>query len=123
MKRAGISRASKAGPKTPELNKMHAVKEKSQAIGEFLDVFLREKGVQLGSPHIHNEKCVGWDEHRNRYNPSIRNRCELHEGEFMPFHYSIENLLAEFFEIDLKVVERERRAILKFIQEQDGKSI
>lgn len=35
-------------PKTPTLDAMKEVHEKSQAIGEFIDVFLAEKGFSIG---------------------------------------------------------------------------
>ena len=47
----------KAYPKTPELDKMKAVKEKSQAIGEFIDIFLTDKGCYIGHPHDHEKLC------------------------------------------------------------------
>lgn len=118
MKRAGVSRAyAPEYPKTPTLEKMKAVHEKSQAIGEFLDIFLPSKGVQLGSPHVHDVSCPGWDERRNRYNPGEGPRCSFHTGEFQPFHYTVEKLLAEFFGIDLAKAEEEKRALLAHLQE------
>jgi hypothetical protein len=117
LKRAGISRATVPEyPKTPTLEKMKSVKDKSQAIGEFLDVFLAEKGVQLGAPHIHNKNCLGWDERRNRYNPGPHGRCSWYSGQFEPFHYTVEKLLAEFFGIDLNKAEEEKRALLEHLQ-------
>lgn len=68
---------------------MKAVQSKSQAIGEFLDLFCREKGYSL---------------------------CELVGDQYEPVSRSIETLLAEYFEIDLKKVEDERRAILAHIR-------
>lgn len=103
-------------PPSPELNKMLAVREKSQAIGEFLDVFLCEKGVQLGKPHVHNERCAGWDKDRGKYNPGADDRCCFSVGEFETFHYSLEKLLGEFFKINLAKCENERRAILDHLR-------
>lgn len=42
-----MKKKQKPYPPTPELDKMKAVQEKSQAVGEFLDVFLRERGYTL----------------------------------------------------------------------------
>jgi hypothetical protein len=74
-------------PPTPELEKMGRVREESQAIGEFLEWLSSTK-------HVHLAQSV--------------------EGYNFPQHfaYQTEELLAEFFEIDLKKVEAERRAIL-----------
>ena len=80
-------------PKTPELNKMSAVKDKSQIIGAFLDQ-LSQEGVHLAT----------YEESR----PD-------EEGLF-PLNQSIEVTLAKYFDIDLDKVERERRAILEHIR-------
>lgn len=74
-------------PPTPELDKMLAVKDQSQTIGEFLDWLTEVKGYVLAE----------YDENDRLY----------------PKYSSIETLLAEFFGIDLKKIEEERRAILK----------
>lgn len=77
--------------KTPELNKMAAIRDKSQVIGEFLDWLHNERGLTLAT-FIDDED----------------------RGEVMvPFHFSTEKLLAEFFEIDLDRIEKERRLVLK----------
>lgn len=72
---------------TPTLDKMLAVKDQSQAIGEFLDWLDDVKGVELV---VLSHEGSGYD----------------------PFHYSTERLLAEFFGIDLDAADREKRAIL-----------
>jgi hypothetical protein len=94
-------------PPTPELNKMKSVREKSQAIGEFLDWLANEKKVSLAQYHAHGEHC---------YDGEGDLTCELRKDELYDFHYSIEKLLAEYFEIDLKKVEEERMAILEHIR-------
>lgn len=76
--------------KTPELEKMKAVQPKSQVIGEFLEWLTGEKGVTLA-----------------KYDKDNR---------LMPTHDHAEKLLAEFFEIDLVKVEREKRMILENIR-------
>lgn len=68
----------------PELEKQRKVTDKSQAIGEFLDWAETEKGYSLSS------------------------RASAHGI----INDSVEELLAEFFEIDLKVIEQERRALI-----------
>lgn len=94
-------------PPTPELDKMKAVHDKSQAIGEFLDWVLQEKKTFLATEHEHDGKC-GFISRMGR-----GELCHSREGDLLRLHYSIEKLLAEFFEIDLNKVESERRAILQ----------
>jgi hypothetical protein len=131
---------TKEMPPTPELDKMSAVREQSQAIGEFLDWLTGEKGLSLcrqqvsgnnGKPQIRWKagvrKC-------KQYRASIRSRepdrNDLYNGDaelnpehehwpsgFFPANENIEKLLAEFFEIDLNKVEEERRAILEALRE------
>jgi hypothetical protein len=67
---------------------MSAVNDKSQVIGEFLEWLQNEKSVEL---------CV---------------RNDLSD-QLMPFRFSTEELLAEFFEIDLKEGEKEKRQMLE----------
>ena len=70
----------------PECEKMKKVHTESEAIGSFLD-WLSEKGVWLA--------------------------CQEDEDIEKPFPYQTEELLAEFFDIDLKKVEREKRHMLE----------
>ena len=72
--------------KYPECNKMLEVQDQSQTIGEFLDWLLHDKGAEI---------------------------AEWRGDQLFPMRGSIESLLAEFFEIDLEKVEKERRAILE----------
>ena len=79
--------------KYPEHEKLHQVKDKSQAIGEFLDWLgnEREPRAQL---------------------------CELvksedtEDYEFTPIVKNIQMILAEYFKIDLEKLEKEKRDIL-----------
>jgi hypothetical protein len=75
----------------PECERLAEVAPKSQVIGEFLD-WLANKGIALGT----------WD------------------GDmYLRVHSYVPNeLLAEFFEIDLKLVERERAQLLSTIREE-----
>lgn len=107
-------------PKTPELNKLTAISEKSNAIGDFVSVFLREKGVVLGQVHKHSEKCSGWLESQTKRRPEkwLDENCGVRDGEIIPFHYNMEKLLAEFYDIDLNRVEDERRAVLEALRKR-----
>lgn len=85
-------------PECPECDKMIAVKDKSQVIGGFLEWLQGERGLFICAL---TEQESGW-------------------GEFMREYTSTEQLLAEFFEIDLGKVEQEKRATLEFMREQNG---
>lgn len=74
-----------------ELEKMKIVEEKSHIIGEFLDWLLNTKGILLckySGDYYHNEF------------PKPLTQCE-------------DDLLAEYFSIDLKKAEQEKRAVLE----------
>jgi hypothetical protein len=75
----------------PALDKMQAVQKESQAIGEFLE-WLQDRGTSLGY----------W-----------------HGDDYIPYRYgTIEDLLADYFEIDLNQVEREKRAELAELRKE-----
>jgi len=82
---------------TPECDKLVAVQPKSQVIGEFLD-WLAESNFAV---------C--------RY--ANYEDAPSHDG-WVPARLSLEELLAEFFVIDLGKVEQERRAILDELRGQ-----
>ena len=80
--------------KYPECEKLQKVKDKSQAIGVFLDWIRNEKEISF---------CK-WQEDEE----------DIAEGTgYYPIFTDTEKLLAEFFEIDLDKVEEERRTILE----------
>lgn len=72
----------------PELAKMQAVQDQSQAIGEFIE-WLGENGMAI---------CSG--------------NAGLRGDSFYPVAVATEEMLARHFRIDLKAVEQERRAVL-----------
>lgn len=72
----------------PQLAKMQAVQEQSQAIGEFID-WLGQNGMVI---------CASEDGMRG--------------GRFYPVMVPTEELLARHFEVDLRAAEKERRATL-----------
>jgi hypothetical protein len=74
-------------PKTPELDRMAEVRDKSQAIGEFIE----NSGFTLGK----------WVKFHG-----------ITEERFTPASGTIEQILADYFEIDLRKVDCERRAII-----------
>ena len=84
-------------PKTPALDKQASVRGESQPIGLFLE-YLQQKGIML-----------------------CREGSEKSDFPYIPIRENIEQLLADYFEIDLKACEEERRALLKAIQEKGSK--
>lgn len=81
--------------KTPELDKMLAVNKDSQKIGEFLE-WLAEQEIILTRE---DDKSL----------------CELYE-----IRESNEQLLADYFVIDLVKCKKERQALLKAVQEDNS---
>jgi hypothetical protein len=98
----------------PELAKMAKAKDKSQEIGRFIDWLREVKGWVFCEEHEHDDGCL---ERVARFEGDeegdVEMVCGLRNGELMPVHFSHEQLLAEYFEIDLQKVEEERRAILE----------
>ena len=99
-------------PKTPTLDRLMSVKNKSQAIGEFLEWLQGDQKIQLMRYHEHVDSCVpdgGWDDFR----------CGFGEDAMVPEYRSIEQLLASFFDVDLKKVESERMELLEWVRSQN----
>jgi len=92
------------GIATPETDKMLAVKDKSQAIGEFID-WLGENGMAI----------VRYATRDDMYDDEGE-RTETNEGDYLPVHISTEKMLAQYFGIDLNASEKEKRAILESLQ-------
>lgn len=78
--------------KYPEHEKLKLVKDKSQAIGEFLE-WLQQQGILLCTER------PGADE-------------DGYQDAYRHHHESTENLLARFFNIDLTKIEAEKREML-----------
>ncbi len=81
--------------KTPELDKMTKVQDKSQTIGVFLDWLSNEKELEI---------CTYDDDDE--------------DPAYHSCHETIEQLLAEYFDIDLVKCENERRKILEGLQKK-----
>lgn len=110
-------------PDYPEIEKMHAVSEKSQAIGEFLE--------WLSSGEAHKDEhgeCPVYLSHRflkPRYGYENVPWDDLDIEDIVVsdfraaiFTYNTEILLAKFFGIDLAKVDREKREILLAAREK-----
>lgn len=76
-------------PPTPELDKMKSVKDQSEIIGGFIDWL----------------SC-------NQLEICIRNP----DDDLFPVRKSIEQLLAQYFKINLNKCERERQAVLSYVR-------
>lgn len=84
----------------PEHNRMAAVKDPAQIIGNFLDWLRTEQNVCFGFPH--------------------RNLPYLVDHQFESL--SIEQILAIFFQIDLKIIEAEKDAMLEEVRAKGNHS-
>lgn len=88
--------------KTPTLDRMMEVKDQSQEIGSFLDWLSSEKKITL---------C----EDRGQ-------TCMMYHGKatyHSPIMTSFEELLAEYFEIDLKEADKEKRGLLASLRNRE----
>ena len=85
--------------KTPEFEKIQTNHDESQVIGMFLEWLQNEQEVIL---------CTC----------DKRKSDKLDEEYYDPIDDTIEQLLAEYFDIDLDKVEKERRGLLDEIRKQ-----
>ena len=124
-----------AEPMYPEHEKLRAVSERSQAIGEFLDWLRTPK--EDGGKGVHLHTWEEWEEddlcpvlgcRDGKLNPGKLNpgrsyerdcqRCggtglvKVEREGWMPLRPGVEKLLAEFFDINLAKLEDEKRAML-----------
>lgn len=80
----------------PEHDKLRAVRDESQAIGQFLE-WLGENGLVICS----------FEEYKRT-------------GEYIPDGRSIQQILADYFEIDLNKLDDEKRAMLNELRKANG---
>jgi hypothetical protein len=104
----------------PECEKMQKVSLQSNVVGEFLDWLSNKKNLSICEFHDAEDDSPFIDKDTGKpaglyHNNSITNPDYYPTGHY-PYHYQIEELLAEFFEIDLNKVEQERRQILEDLQ-------
>ena len=108
---------------TPELDKMVAAQEASQAIGAFME-WLAER-VVFAEPHTHNDDCYMSDEEMRASNTPQRlvgwdmsKICPANEGQLVHANIgTIEEVLAQYFDIDLQQVAKEQEKVLTNIRE------
>lgn len=84
----------------PEHEKLHAISDKSQIIGEFLE--------WLGNAYVGGTSIV-----LARYHPS-------YDEVLQPCPYNTEELLASFFEINLDKIEEEKQEMLDELRAKNG---
>ena len=105
-----------------ELEKLEDVSERSQAIGEFLEWLFSSKKYRIAKyltdKEYESEENVWFDKSLFGDAKPIK-RHIIGKGELMPTSIDIEKLLAEYFEIDLVKVEKERRDCLKEIRKEE----
>lgn len=86
---------------TPECDRMLEVRDRSQAIGEFLE-WAGEQGYVLCALLARRDYVGDVIKGQQEYSPEVP---------------STEKLLADFFDVDLAVVEREKQAVLVALRE------
>lgn len=117
----------------PEHEKQSKVKDDAQSVGEFLDFGLTKMGLTLcafreagdnGRPeyvwldHVDPERRKA----EATFQDYLSGRAEGNENyetwgdEYTPAHKSIEQILAEYFDIDLAKIEAEKRAMLEALR-------
>lgn len=95
--------SSKEGFDYPEHERMHKIKDKSQAIGEFLE-WLGGQHMAVCQRHEHS--------HDNGCYEKGKLECGLYDDTYYPIFESIEKILARHFDIDLDKIEAEKQAML-----------
>src|SRR3990172_3089456 len=100
----------------PEHDKLRALDGKNDDVARFLE-WLSYNGISLSKNHEHEEGC---GELTVDFNNPFRRKtgeCGYYENELVPIGKSIEEILAAYFEIDLKKLEEEKQEILKSIRQ------
>lgn len=105
--------------KYPECEKLSRYSGESNRIGQFIDWLREEKAIFLARyPKVcYNQSRSGECALDMQDDGLCPDECECFEedtmDELQPITQRMEQLLAEYFEIDLKKVEEERRAMLE----------
>lgn len=114
-------------PRFPEHEKLSAVREQSQAIGEFLDtggyVLCRHQlAGNNGEPEFvwkrghHPARQPDMQDHVDGY-ASFNPEYEEWDDALVPAGGQIEQVLADYFGIDLAKIDAEKRAMLDSLRE------
>lgn len=100
--------------KSPECEKMLAVQTLSNAIGNFMEWLQGERKLTLCREITRKEIEESVD-------AGMEDEIDYKAGDLIPDHTGIEALLAEYFDIDLKKVEKEKQAILQHLRKKASK--
>ena len=108
--------------KYPECDKLAEAKEESQSIGYFLEWLLHDKGYEVCEFKESYEDTVL--DHHGEYSITVKLATTRdypddlieEDGAYLRVGTRIEDFLAEYFNIDMKKVEEERRAMLEACQ-------
>lgn len=102
-------------PYSPECEKLAVVHEESQHLGAFLYIVLSTYGELC----VWREKTY-YDENgnvvKNKHDPSI---FHVEPEGYYPTRVTIEQILADYFKIDMNLVNEERAILLKYLQEKN----
>jgi hypothetical protein len=117
----------------PEHDKLHAIKDESQACGEFID-WLRSQGMHLCYPHKHTKSCwergtveppvdgkhrsYSLDEWHRKYTDETWIDCGTEEEKMLFVTTPVTKLLADFFGINLTKLEKEKEQMLDDIRKE-----
>lgn len=126
-------------PATPTLDRVNEISEESASIGAFIE-WLGSRGVDLYAYHYHAERYyevpdtdeVVSEEHEKMMGKRFQDEC-YGVNKDCPYkdekwHYTsqmtlyrrwmgINNILHEYFDIDPRAEERERRAVLEYVRD------
>ena len=89
-------------PSTPTLDRMLSLRDESQPIDDFLANSQYQLAVWVAEGECPSMDCPSWGSR---------------EDHLHPVEKSIEQILADYFDIDLAEAERERQAILDHLRE------
>ncbi len=105
-------------PATPELDKIKAISDHSQAIGEFLEWCQEEHLILAFYPlvrEMYPERYTD-EELSKRQNEWRRDNMDERSENLQPTNKGTLALLAKFFDIDQAKAEREREAVLEYVR-------
>ena len=89
----------------PECDKLAEASEESNKIGQFLDWMCDEKDIRFAKAPNQEE-----------FDALEEDGVEAYEGMVIEVYFNIHDLLAEYFNIDLNKVEKERQQMLENIR-------
>lgn len=99
----------------PEHDKLLAIQDQSQAIGEFVD-WLSFKGIWLMHYPLRNALCDECEDDEELREYCIEHHWLRTRNEAFAIDTPIERLLAEFFQIDYEALMDEKDAMLRALR-------